>query len=93
VRPLPVRVRGAPVAILAAIALPAAIARAGSSPVGTPPPEWAANAGSWPSHDFDLVNTRATVQTRIDARDVATLKKRWAFKLPYAGSWGSFTSC
>ena len=26
-----------------------------SAGVGQPPPEWAANAGSWPAHNYDLV--------------------------------------
>jgi alcohol dehydrogenase (cytochrome c) len=64
----------------------------GPAPAGAPPPEWAANAGSWPAHDLDLANTRANLHTRIDARDVATLTKRWTFDLPYAGGWGAFTS-
>lgn len=91
-RPFPARFGAAAVAMLAAIAVPAAVARGGSASVGVPPPEWAANAGSWPSHNLDLANTRANLRTRIDTRDVATLKERWTFKLPYAGNWGSFTS-
>ena len=79
-------------AALVAIALPAAPARGGSPATGVPPPQWAVNLGSWPSHNLDLANTRANLRTRIDARDVATLKKRWAFTLPYAGGWGAFTS-
>jgi len=69
-----------------------AVAAGGRATVGTPPPEWAANAGSWPAHDFDLANTRATLHTRIDARDVATLKRRWTFPLSYVGGYGAFTS-
>ena len=64
----------------------------GGAAPGAPPPQWAANAGGWPAHDFDLANTRATFDSRIDARTVATLTKRWTFKLPYAGAYGSFTS-
>jgi glucose dehydrogenase len=84
--------RSLAVALLAAIVLPAAIVRAGSPPAVAPPPEWTANASSWPSHNFDLANTRANLHTRIDARNVRTLKKRWTFRLPYAGEYGSFTS-
>ena len=80
------------VALLAAITLPAAAARTASTQAAGLPPEWAANAGSWPSHNLDLANTRADLHTRIDARDVAALKQRWAFKLPYTGAYGSFTS-
>ena len=79
-------------AALVAVTVPATVARAGSSSVGKPPPELAANAGSWPSHNLDLANTRANLDTMIDARDVATLKKRWTFKLPYVGGYGAFTS-
>lgn len=68
------------------------VASAGGAALGAQPPQWAADAGGWPAHDFDLANTRATVGSRIDARNVATLKKRWTFKLPYAGAYGSFTS-
>jgi outer membrane protein assembly factor BamB len=60
--------------------------------VGAPPPEWTANAGGWPAHNYDLANTRADFDTRIDAADVATLKQRWTFTLPYNGTYGSFTS-
>jgi outer membrane protein assembly factor BamB len=73
------------------LALSAGLAGAGSG-VGSPPPEWAANRGGWPSHNFDLSNTRADFETRIDARDVATLKQRWTFSLPYSGRYGAFTS-
>jgi alcohol dehydrogenase (cytochrome c) len=84
------RLATAAVVLLVATSLFATVAGAG--PVGTPPPEWAANAGAWPAHDFDLANTRADLHTQIDAKDVSKLKERWTFKLPYAGSYGSFTS-
>ncbi len=77
---------------LAALALPVALAPGGGSPPGATPPEWAANATSWPAHNLDLANTRANLRTRIDARTVGSLTKRWTFELPYAGAWGSFTS-
>ena len=86
VRPLLVAAAGAVL-----LALPAALAGAGSGK-GTPPPEWAANPGGWPSHNLDLSNTRADFHTRIDAGDVARLKQRWTFSLPYAGGFGAFTS-
>ncbi len=72
-------------------ALSAMLAGAGSG-VGTPPAEWMANPGGWPSHDYDLSNTRADFDTRVDARDVATLKQRWTFSLSYNGAYGAFTS-
>ena len=69
-----------------------AVVGVGRAAPGAPPPEWAANAGGWPAHNLDLANTRADLHTRIDASDVATLKQRWTFTLPYAGGYGSFTS-
>jgi outer membrane protein assembly factor BamB len=78
------------VVLLAAAALSAAAGDAAT--VGMPPPEWAANAGSWPSHNAGLANARANLDTRIDARDVSTLKERWTFRLPYVGGYGAFTS-
>jgi alcohol dehydrogenase (cytochrome c) len=48
--------------------------------------------GGWPSHNLDLSNTRADFDTRIDARDVATLKPRWTFSLHGGGIFGVFTS-
>ncbi|HZP72876.1 MAG TPA: PQQ-binding-like beta-propeller repeat protein [Gaiellaceae bacterium] len=73
-------------------ALVVAVGNGGATSAGAPPPEWAANAGSWPSHDYDLTNTRADFHTQIDAKDVTSMKERWTFKLPYAGSYGSYTS-
>jgi len=66
--------------------------RAASVGAGRPPPEWAKNQGSWPSHDSDLSNTRANLATEIDAHNVSRLNKKWAFRLPYAGPYGAFTS-
>jgi uncharacterized cupredoxin-like copper-binding protein len=40
------------------------------STLGQPPPEWAANASSWPAHHHDLSNTRATTQTPINSQTV-----------------------
>ena len=51
------------IVVLAAAAAPIATAGHGSAAVGQPPPEWAANAGAWPAHNYDLANTRATTQT------------------------------
>jgi alcohol dehydrogenase (cytochrome c) len=84
--------RLAGIAALAVIVVPAALGRGSSAPSGHAPPEWRANTGSWPSHNLGLANTRANLDSRIDAGDVATLKERWTFKLPYAGAYGSFTS-
>ena len=65
-------------------ALPSGLAGAGSG-AGTAPPEWAANPDGWPSHNFDLSNTRADFDTRIDARNVARLTRRWTFSLHGGG--------
>ena len=59
---------------------------------GTPPREWAANADEWPSHNDGLSNTRWNAHSRIDARTVSGLEKRWTFRLPYSGAYGAFTS-
>jgi outer membrane protein assembly factor BamB len=60
--------------------------------VGNPPPEWAANAGSWPAHNYDLSNARNTSTTDINATNVSKLKPKWRFKLPYIGQFGAYTS-
>jgi alcohol dehydrogenase (cytochrome c) len=60
--------------------------------LGEPPPEWAENAGSWPSHNYDLANTRATTQTPINARTVANLKVKWRFRFTGASAFGIFAS-
>ena len=60
--------------------------------VGQPPPEWAESAGSWPSHNYDLANTRATTQTAINSQTVATLKVKWRFRLRGASAFGIFAS-
>jgi alcohol dehydrogenase (cytochrome c) len=60
---------------------------------GTPPPEIGENAATgWPAHNFDLSNSRANLQTSINASNVSTLKQKWTFKLPYSGAFGAFTS-
>jgi glucose dehydrogenase/uncharacterized cupredoxin-like copper-binding protein len=60
--------------------------------VGIAPPEWAANTDSWPAHNYDLSNTRATTNTDINATNVAKLKPAWRFKLPYVGQFGAYAS-
>jgi len=85
------------IAVLLAVGLSAVGAggaATGSRPaaLGAPPPEWAANAGAWPAHNLNLSNTRADLDTRIDDRNVATLRRRWTFPLPYDGGYGAFTS-
>lgn len=80
------------IAVATAVAALAATVVVGAGARGTPPREWAANASSWPAHNFDLANTRADFDTRIDAHDVAKLKRVWTFELPYVGEFGAFTS-
>jgi outer membrane protein assembly factor BamB len=60
--------------------------------VGLPPPEWAENAGSWPAHNYDLANTRATTQTPINSQTVSKLKVKWRFALKGASAFGDFAS-
>jgi outer membrane protein assembly factor BamB len=60
--------------------------------VGTAPPEWAANAGAWPSHNYDLANTRATTQTPINSQTVSRLKVKWTFPFKAASAFGVFSS-
>jgi outer membrane protein assembly factor BamB len=63
-----------------------------ASAVGVPPPEWAANAASWPAHNYDLSNTRATTRTPINSQTVAKLKEKWHFDLKGASAFGLFAS-
>jgi outer membrane protein assembly factor BamB len=60
--------------------------------VGQPPPEWAENTGSWPAHNYDLANTRATTQTPINSQTVSKLKVKWRFALKGASAFGEFAS-
>src|SRR4029077_10361579 len=59
---------------------------------GQPPPEWAANAGAWPAHNYDLANTRATTQTPIDSQSVAQLQEKWRFAFKGSSGFGAFAS-
>jgi outer membrane protein assembly factor BamB len=83
-------------AVAAAIVVAAAVVGGASShgyANGTPPPEIGENAATgWPEHNFDLSNSRADLQTDINASNVSTLKQKWAFKLSYSGAFGAFTS-
>jgi outer membrane protein assembly factor BamB len=99
---IPAGLPGRAALVAALIALAVALAGCGSSSsnsshaaatgVGQPPPEWAANAGSWPAHNYNLSNVRATTNTAINATNVAKLKPKWRFKLPYIGQFGAYTS-
>src|SRR5262249_46635302 len=73
-----VAVAGAVVGAAAVVAWAGGSSAAGHS-VGQPPPEWAANAGGWPAHNYDLSNTRATTRTSISSRTVSGLTVSWRF--------------
>ena len=60
--------------------------------VGQPPPEWAANAGAWPAHNYDLANTRATTQSAINSQNVSSLKVKWRFPFKGGSAFGIFAS-
>src|SRR3954453_8313008 len=63
-----------------------------ASPVGQAPPEWDANAGAWPAHNYDLANTRATAQPRINSQTVSNLKVKGSFPFKGASAFGIFAS-
>jgi len=69
-----------------------AVSSHAASPVGQPPPEVAATGDAWPAHNYDLSNSRATTNTQISAANVATLKKKWSFKIPGTGVFGNYAS-
>jgi alcohol dehydrogenase (cytochrome c) len=76
-------------ALLAVALLPRT---AHAADVGQPPPEWAANAGAWPAHNYDLSNSRATTQSPINSQTVSGLKKKWTFALKSTSAFGAFAS-
>jgi outer membrane protein assembly factor BamB len=83
---------GALVAVVAVAGWASGSADSQSSAVGQAPPEWAANAGSWPAHNYDLSNTRATTQTPINSQTVSSLKVKWRFRFKGAAAFGAFAS-
>jgi outer membrane protein assembly factor BamB len=104
---VPTGLLGRAAIIAALVALAVALAGCGSSShssstaaapqshaptVGKAPPEWAANTDAWPAHNYDLSNARATTNTDINATNVAKLKPKWKFKLPYIGQFGAYAS-
>jgi outer membrane protein assembly factor BamB len=94
------RVRGWAVLAVVGVAVAAtaaAVAWAGPSSaaggaVGQPPPEWGENGDSWPAHNYDLSNTRATNQTPINSQTVSKLKVKWRFAFKGASAFGIFAS-
>jgi outer membrane protein assembly factor BamB len=89
--PTKIQIAGA-LAVVVGFAGLATDSAASTSPVGQPPPEWAANAGEWPAHNHDLANTRATVQTPIDSQTVSKLNVKWRFRFKGASAFGIFAS-
>jgi len=88
---------GALVVVGAAVATAAVVAWTGGSSAaddasGQPPPEWASNAGSWPAHNYDLANTRATIQSPINSQNVASLKVKWRFAIKGTSSFGAIAT-
>jgi alcohol dehydrogenase (cytochrome c) len=77
---------------LAIVAIWVAASTNSESAVGQAPPEWAANAGLWPAHNYDLANTRATKRAAIDSTNVSSLKVKWRFPLKDVGAFGAFAS-
>src|SRR2546423_2900470 len=69
-----------------------AVSSPAESLVGQPPPEVAVTGDAWPAHNYDLSNSRATTNTQISAANVATLKKKWSFKIPGSGPFGNYAS-
>jgi outer membrane protein assembly factor BamB len=66
---------------------------AAEAALGQAPPEWERNAAAWPSHNYDLANTRATTATPIDSKNVSTLAVKWRYALgPTAHFFGPFAS-
>ena len=61
-----------------------------ASSAGKPPPEWAGS--SWPTHNHDLANTRATTSTPINSQTVSGLKVKWRFAFKGLGASGAFAS-
>src|SRR3954462_11087268 len=70
----------------------AAMPGRGGAAVGQPRPEWAANAGAWPAHNYDRANTRATTQTPIHSQTVARLKVKWTFAFKGSSGFGAFAA-
>lgn len=82
---------------LVALAVVAGVAAAASTggartAAGQPPPEVAPAADAWPAHNYDLSNSRATTSTKISTANVATLKKKWSFRIPGSGAFGNFAT-
>ena len=62
-----------------------------TSESGQPPPEWSASAGSWPAHNHDLANTRATTRTPITPNG-PRLRREVALRPHGSSAFGAFAS-
>ena len=82
----------AALAVAVILSLSASTAGGGAREVGQPPPEWAANSGSWPSHNYDLSNTRATTEAEIQSSNVSRLRPKWRFRFQGASTFGAYSS-
>src|SRR5581483_2887594 len=69
-----------------------AVAALASSSAGSPPPEYAPQSDSWPAHNYDLANSRATTHSNINASNVAKLHPIWRFRIPGSGPFGNFAT-
>jgi outer membrane protein assembly factor BamB len=76
----------------AGIAAVFAVASIAASSGGQPPPEVTPQTDAWPAHNYDLANSRATTKSQINAANVATLKRKWQFKIPGTGPFGIFAT-
>ena len=92
-RSVPRRTRiGLGAALVAVVAGVLAVVGFAASNAGTPPPEYAPQGDSWPAHNYDLSNSRATTHTDINASNVKGLHTIWTFKIPGTGIFGNYAS-
>ncbi len=59
---------------------------------GSIPPEVIAYAGNWPLPNYDYANSRATMNSAIDAGTVNDLGVAWAFAIPATSAYGAASS-
>src|SRR5438309_783711 len=76
----------------AGIAAVLAVTSLGAGSAGQPPPEVTPQADAWPAHNYDLANSRATTKSQINSGNVATLKRKWSFKIPGTGVFGIYAT-
>ncbi|MFM8409836.1 MAG: PQQ-binding-like beta-propeller repeat protein [Alphaproteobacteria bacterium] len=78
-------------AFLLALALAACSEVSSNPPAGDggAPPEVVAAARDWPLPGRDYRNSRATFDTRIDSRTIASVAQAWKVDMPGAGGYGN----